>query len=255
MTNTNDIAICISGETRTGIEASKSFFNFFNFNADIFYHTWSTSPEIEKKIQQIYRPIRCLISKQEEYEHRRPFSSMLYSLMAANTLKKQEEIKRKQRYKLVIRARFDTIYLPSIPFPLNSIELRSIYASVAGMGFNHIDYENHTLNDVIFWGDSASMDVISNTYKYYKTKCLPIIDNIISEQTSLYPADAMYSPGILMYRECIKHNIKLISAPSVGDVLLRDTVKHLDPINDYYKIQEYLRLKGFKNINNFIKEK
>ena len=90
------VAICISGLTRTGIEAYPCFKHFFRSieNYDVFYHTWQTNTEKEEQIKKLYNPVACLIEPPRDKLAEGSFGSALYSMMMANELKKKHEIEK-----------------------------------------------------------------------------------------------------------------------------------------------------------------
>ena len=235
----NKIAVCISGETRTGLESAISFFKFFDIDVDIFYHTWETSPAIQQQLYNLYKPVRHKIEPQKESFNQNSFQSMLYSIMVANSLKKEEEIRNLKRYEIVIRTRFDAIYNPLHQFIANNIKERVLYARSGLLGFNPVDYEQHSIDDTYFYGDSVSLDTVSSTYKHFDKYCIPIQQLFKSKNSSIYTGDAIYSPGILQYKECIKRNIQIVDNNFIGPSIFRSDVKHLDPIINYEEIREF----------------
>lgn len=238
------VAICISGQTRTGIKAHTSFVNFFSSlpNYDIFYHTWESTPEKSKKIESIYKPVLYKEESSLGRPHESSFGNMLYSMLMANELKKQYEIENDFRYDLVIKTRFDLIFPNTSVFPDNNIWPRTIYSAGGNFGINHTDYENHGISDLIFWGDSQSMDIATNVYRYYKFTALA--KNIyLQNGYKIDPKDYYLSPGTLIYQRTIEKNIAHIRINGIGEVPWRDDVAHLDPVNDYHKIRErYARI-------------
>lgn len=237
VTKFGKVAICISGLARTGIPAFRSFTKFFqNLNADIFFHTWE-NPQLSTIID-LYKPIKHQIS--EPFSHPPgPWCNMLYGIMMANELKKNHEIENNFRYDLVIKTRFDLVFHPNYCFDHQSIPLpRTIYCPGGNNGFNHTDYESHGINDIIFWGDSESMDIATNVYQYYKHKALDI-NNKISRGFITDPVDFYYSAGNLIYNRIIKQNIAVSKyVKFVGEVPWREDIAYLDPFNDYDKIRQ-----------------
>ena len=106
------VAICISGQLRTGILGHDVFRRFFGSldNYDIFYHTWTLEPDVSLKLQSLYSPMKFIEEPSIDVDEVGNFGSMLYSIMMANELKKQHEIENNFRYDLVIKTRFDLIF-------------------------------------------------------------------------------------------------------------------------------------------------
>jgi hypothetical protein len=239
------VAICISGLVRTGIEAYPAFQKFFSRldNYDVFYHTWenkwhpSWETKVSKKIQALYKPTAFLEEQPLDKFKESSFGSMLYSIMMANELKKRHEIENNFRYDLVIKTRFDLVFDEHSYFPIENIWPRSIYHIAGNVGLNHTDYENHGLNDLIFWGDSQSMDIATNVYRYYKNVAL--VKNIyLQAGWKLDPLDYYLSPGTLIYQRTIQRNIAHIKVQSgIKEAPWREDINHLDPLKDFEKIR------------------
>lgn len=238
------VAICISGLIRTGIQAYRSFEQFFGeLNADVFFHTWHDTKK-ESAIIDLYKP--------KKYSIQQPFpkdsitnsddmgswGNMLYSIMMSNEMKKKYEIENNFRYDFVIKTRFDLIFPNRYKFPNIPIMPRTIYCSGGNNGVNHTDYESHGINDVIFWGDSESMDIATNVFMYYKHRAL-IANNQLIEGLKFDPGNYYYSAGNLIYSRVITQNIAVIKYVShISEVPLREDVSHLDPFEDYDKIRD-----------------
>lgn len=238
------VAICLSGQLRTGIKAHTSFVKFFSSleNYDVFYHTWELTPEKSKKVKELYNPKLYLEESPLDRRYESSFGNMLYSILMANELKKQYEIENNFRYDLVIKTRFDLVFPEISMFPLDNIWPRTIYSAGGNVGINHTDYENHGISDLIFWGDSQSMDIATNIYRYYKFTAL--IKNIyLLNGYKIDPNDYYLSPGTMIYQKTVDKNIAHIRVNGLGEVPWRDDVSHLDPIKDYHKIRErYARI-------------
>jgi len=236
------VAICVSGLTRTGILAIESFRKFFSLleDYDIFYHTWDVGHNTDslKKLNELYLPTSYIIESPYEKSEHGSFGSMLYSIMMANELKKKYEIENNFRYDLVIRTRFDLVFHPSSMFILNNLMPRTIYCPGGNFGITSTDVERHGINDIIFWGDSQSMDIATNVYMYYKHVALKK-NSLILRGFKFDPTNTYYSPGTLIYDICIKYNIALIRfVQGIREIPWRDDVSHLDPFTDYDKIRE-----------------
>ena len=236
------VAICLSGQIRTGVEAYPAFLKFFstlgNFSTlghyDIFYHTWD-NPQSDK-IQKLYRPTAFLEEQPLDGTKESSFGSMLYSIMMANELKKRHEIENNFRYDVVIKTRFDLVFGKNSYFPTSDILPRTIYSVNSNHGINHTDYENYGISDLIFWGDSQSMDIATNVYRYYKNVAL--VKNIyLQGGWKLDPLDYYLSPGTMIYQRTIKQNIAHVRSNSIGEIPWREDINHLDPLTDYEKIR------------------
>jgi hypothetical protein len=239
------VAICISGLFRTGIEAHPVFKKYFeDTGADIFYHTWD-SPNLDVgAINALYKPVRYRFDKPFSLANNMgSFGNMLYGIMMANELKKQHEIENNFRYDLVIKTRFDLVFSPGSKFPQVPTFPRTIYSMGGSNGYVHTDLEHHGINDILFWGDSQSMDIVTNTYMYYKHVALPrdiqLMSGIISD-----PNDIYFSPGQMIQYRGVRRNISFHRVTEYpGPIPWREDIMHLNPIEDYEKIHErYTRL-------------
>lgn len=233
------VAICLSGQVRTGIEAFPSFNHFFqDLDADVFYHTWTTEESKLDQIDSLYKPKRKSVTTPKEFPRMGSFGPMLFSIMMANEVKKDYEIEHNFRYDLVIKTRFDLVYYPENCFPDHIIIPRTIYCSGGNTGINNIDFELHGINDVMFWGDSESMDIATNTFFYYKYKCMDYQLRFYNGQ-QMDPRYTFLSPGTLIYNNFIKNNVAAHRfVPFVCEIPWREDVRHLHPIHDYDLIKK-----------------
>jgi len=235
-------AICISGLLRTGIQAHKCFESLFSTlgEYDVFYHTWEITDEQKETVNSLYKPISSVI--QAPISSSGSFGNSLYSMMMANELKKIHEINNSFRYDLVIKTRFDLAYSSRCRFPVMPIVPRTLYSTVEVSGFNHPDFESHGINDIIFWGDSETMDIATNASMYYRYEALPAFNT----KANTDPEYFYNSVGILIYNKTIKYNIAHNRAyRGFHEIPWRDDVGHLDPFNEIElkQIQErYSRL-------------
>jgi hypothetical protein len=239
------VAICISGMIRTGVKAHKSFEKFFSgLDADVFFHTWEDGTDRIYKIVDLYRPKNFLIQHPfpkdpvTNFDGMGSFGNMLYSMMMANELKKKYEIENDFRYDLVIKTRFDIIFPEENKFPNYTVMPRTIYCPGGNNGFNHTDYEHHGINDILFWGDSESMDIATNVYMYYKHVTL-VANKQLIDGVKFDPKDYYFSSGNLIYNRIIKQNIAVVKyMPYINECPWREDVSHLDPFKDYDKIRD-----------------
>jgi hypothetical protein len=235
-------AICISGLPRTGIQAHGCFRKLFSSidNYDVFYHTWN-EPNTEvsfAKLNNLYSPVISRVDPPAPVIPYASFGSMLYSMMIANELKKTYEIQNNFRYDLVIKTRFDLVVRPNNLFPILPITPRTIYCPGGNNGIGYTDYEHHGISDLLFWGDSAAMDVATTQYMHYIYRCLEINKYILLGH-KIDPHEAHFSAGTIIYNRCVSRNIAVVKyACHLGELPWRTDVSHLDPETDYEKIKE-----------------
>jgi hypothetical protein len=140
------IAVCISGQIRTGVAVAPALKHFFGElwpNIDFFIHTWTTEsvsawgprdpgedPNVlhrfdQNKIDRIrdfYQPKLIVVDELDQYQkkyaamvqnmygHCASNIPMLQTLYESNQLKCQYEQSMNQRYKLVVKMRFDQVF-------------------------------------------------------------------------------------------------------------------------------------------------
>lgn len=237
------IAVCISGEIRTATNALPSFFRFFGIDIDVFIHCWEDGTHDIDQIKKMYRPIKMIVDRPKPSIHTRPFSSMLYSMMAANELKREMEVEIGHRYDIVVKTRFDLIFNPMLSFPRQKPDPRTITCLGMTDGFNNIDYSNKGIDDVVFWGDSIAMDVACETYLHFLKTCQPTMV-LLESGLTVDPGNCFFSPGVLIYQSAIRRNVMFKHLPGYEFVILRNHAKHLDPIKDFPEIRNLC--KGWK---------
>jgi len=243
-----DTAICFSGELRTFAVAMPRLMEYFkDFQADIYCHTWTTSgdklhklPDFERLRNIIANSKHLLVDLKVEtsINHSGPFGNMLYSIQQANFLKRKYEIENNFRYKKVIKCRYDMLVPDGRYFGDRQIEERTIYYSIGNRGLVPNDFGAHGLSDIIFWGDSPSMDIACDTYRHYNWVSFPLALKLQGGNIQ-DPGDSMLSPGTLIYQQALKRNIKLVQVnPQLMETLWRTKVEHLDPSTQIEEIRK-----------------
>lgn len=187
------IAVCISGQIRTGIKASENIIRFIGSlypNCDFFIHTWNVNSyttlsctNIKKKdifvsqsdldkIKEIYKPIGMKVD--DFYEIKDSISThdtlryLWYSFDQSIKLKKENEKNNNFKYDVVIKLRFDIIFPCDRTFATD-------YKVLSNVIDNYIYIENSNnsvsenmgfLDDVYFFGNSNNMDIMAEYYYY-----------------------------------------------------------------------------------------
>ena len=99
------------------------------------------------------------------------------------------------------------------------------------------DFATHGLSDLIYWGNSHAMDIISDTYRYYHNVMWKKQQYCLTGGNT-DPEDTMYSPGTIMYQLGQKYNLRMIQLdPQLGETLWRTSVKDLDPYLNWNEIR------------------
>lgn len=193
------IAICFSGQIRTGIEASKNIKHFIGEllpHCDFFIHTWANdthrglSPDeigfdvfldenVFEKIKEIYSPkvmvVENYFTKMEEIKVKYPppslWFSWFYSWMKSVEYKKEYEELNGFTYDYVIKLRPDCIYSPDVKLSdFLGIIAPGVFITdaiwLSGNGSNH-DPHRITTDDMLFISDSKTMDIASKWMDNY----------------------------------------------------------------------------------------
>lgn len=256
------IAVCLSGQPRTYKYALPSTLNFFHNNENYSYyyfcHAWdyntykvrednvlSWKHEVVPKnvlieeITNLLNPKKIVIESREDLPNDIiPWDSLYYSQMRANYLKREYELEHNFEFDFVIKSRYDLVFIPYHTFeldyrlndPYDYKKPYDFYGTHNGrMG---MEYDRVNISDVIYYGSSEVMDVISDIYWF-----------MVSERKYHIPEDCDFlGPGTLM-SEYLRHtNIKFFrSAKSLSECVYRKDAVNKDGIglhvvNDYDKI-------------------
>jgi hypothetical protein len=254
------IAICLSGQFRTGEYALPSLLNYFQgHDCDYFCHSWQdnnmrlATPErfrkildtvdtqftkdyIESTLTGILKPKKILIEENSRIAAPfvGPWSELFYSLMIANWLKKEYEVENNFKYDLVVKTRYDFVYPPeAIFYPIsyqNEPLTDHIEIFTNGICRMNMEYSRINVSDTFFYGSSNAMDVISDIYRYLQYRNLGV---------SIYDFDSP-GPGCLLSEFAAKHNIR-ISVAGMHEVIYRHAGIGLDVVKDYWKLSELNR--------------
>ena len=265
------IAVCLSGQARHWKVASENIKNFFNYDThhfhfnvpietDYFIHTWDTNTwrypktfhnifenvrhnDIEE-IKNIYNPKYI---EQEEFDEKKfilAWDPMFYSFWKSLMFKRDYEIENNFTYDVVIKARLDVIYnlqqkikLHDIKPSLNGLTPGICYSSQPITKFSY-EFNYNNFDDVIFYGDSRTMDIVSDLYHTYKIKHSQQkrydVAKSLNTDASLY-----YGPGCLLYDHMVNCGIHPTCNEIFEYVVVRSTAveQNLHSINDYQLIK------------------
>ena len=122
------IALCFSGQIRTGNLLDKYIKNFLgevlNFS-DIFVHTWNIRTEVSsdlvlaqqrffekpiifEKFEELYKPKKMVV---QDFENVQVGPPLLETLYESNELRKQYQKENKVDYDFIVKIRPDIIYI------------------------------------------------------------------------------------------------------------------------------------------------
>jgi hypothetical protein len=189
------IAVCFSGQFRTGYENAENIKNFLKDvldDCDFFAHFWDfdeyktynnsnikkkptriNEPKL-KKFFGIFEPKKYLIeSKSKMYEivEKLGIQPLWYSFFKCNNLKKKYEEENNIIYDYVIKLRTDTIFYDS-DLMNELVHFKSF--NIIDAVIEGVDRNMPMSTDVLFISDSKNMDVAANyvweLMKYFETE-------------------------------------------------------------------------------------
>ena len=260
------IAVCLSGQPRhwrTALDNIKQFFDFSEFGhpetgasvtTDYFIHTWDidtwrkpktnwsvfddvTHGEIDA-IVEAYKPKAWVMDTFDKEKFQRAWDPMFYSHARSLMLKRDYEITNDFQYDLVIKARMDVVYNPAHKFPLARVWPAVGYTCTPISKFPQ-EFNYNNFDDVLFYGDSPTMDLIGDIYSTYKT--LHTAELIEQQHAGIdIQTDMWYGPGCLLYEHLTNLGIHPEGARVIEYAVVRSTAveEKLDGIKDYDKIRK-----------------
>ena len=260
------IAVCLSGQPRHWKLAADNIKRFFDFSerhhpetgievvTDYFIHTWDVNTwrkpktdwsvfddEVHGDIDSIvdtYKPKAWVMDTFVKEEHLRAWDPMFYSHARSLMLKRDYELEQDFQYDLVIKARLDVIYNPAHRFPLQRVWPGVGYTLTPISKFpSEFNYNN--FDDVLFYGDSPTMDLIGDIYGTYKTLHTQELVDAQDAGMDIKP-DMWYGPGCLLYEHMTNLSIHPDGNRIVEYAVVRSTAveENLDGIYDYEKIRQ-----------------
>ena len=184
------IAVCMSGQLRqwdVAKENQKWFWETSGVEIDYFIHTWDYSGDREgvsqpyvmrdvsqedfDKVGDWYKPKKHIFDnrKQDFFYANDHWSSLFYSLAQSIMLKREYEIENDFEYDLVIKTRPDVVFDPIYFFSWEPLEDNVLFATQGGI-MEH-EFHMYNTNDMVFYGTSYTMDLVSQMY-FYRQKML-----------------------------------------------------------------------------------
>lgn len=259
------IAVCFSGEIRTGVESSENILNFIGDlipNVDFFTHTWNYETKKNyngcriigrittditqkiKKFNQTYKPKKIVI---EEADHQcsdidmnldigiiiKSIPPLWYSFYKSVQYKREYEVENGFEYDYVIKLRPDIIFSPVRKL---REELELIIGNKNGIFFiENLIKERENLDicdDVYFFSKSKEMDLASQYYNVVKSKIKTIYNQ--------YP----FNYGFIEHLK--QKNIEVHISDLLAEkykknnsyTIYREECLKLSPIKDYQKCFE-----------------
>lgn len=254
------IAVCLSGQPRTwrtSLDNIKRYFSSDNNNIqfDYFIHTWdvNTYRDPEKKTYEISEIVKLNISEKYELEEAfRPkkiefeeynsikydkWNNLFFSFMKSVWLKRKYELENDFLYDIVVKTRTDINFPLNIKFPINS--LRPLVAYNSSQTFNNFpnEFNYYCFDDVIFYSDSPTMDIISNIYWWNSEIYKRGYDNLNNERF-IEDVEFFYGPGTLLYSYLINNSIHPQGSEFIPYYVVRKNAEEqrLNGLRDWEKI-------------------
>jgi hypothetical protein len=260
------VAVCLSGQPRhwrIAAENIKLFFaspdrvhpeNGLPVEVDFFIHTWDTNtwrkPKTNHDIfelvkhndkEDIIAAFNPVGFEQEEFvqeKYPRAWDPMFYSFAKSLLLKREHELANQFEYDLVIKARLDVIYSPAHRFPLIRVWPGVCY-SCTFIGKFPSEFNYNNFDDVLFYGDSPTMDLIGDIYAtnrlLHSNERVGLVESTLNLDPTMW-----YGPGCLLYNHMTKLSIHPDGSRGFEYAVVRSTSvdENLDGIKDYEKIRK-----------------
>lgn len=232
------VAILLTGQSRTYKACLENIRTFFSnsktedgvrwVKVDYFLHTWTTNQWTDKGSDKLIlseipyenadidldfinenltregfsRVLNIDIEKYNPQKVHSAWGPGLYSLYRGNLAKLKHEYEEGITYDVVIKARFDQIFNPRYRFRfhnyMRAIENRFIYTNTVTARMPH-ELNSFNLDDVWFYSDSATMNMVAQTYNYIG-QSIGEPSHKKSRKDRLYYPEVLLGPGCLLNR-------------------------------------------------------
>lgn len=273
------IAVCISGQPRTWFTAKENIFTYFDLKGhevDFFIHTWNqntfressnieserTYVDVDKnefiEMRKYFKPKLMTVEEYTSENFISIWSSLFYSFMKSIWLKRKYELDNDFEYDIVIKTRFDVnFYMEGyneLNRPLNKFYIHPLVPLVGYTANTSIpkfdtEFYSNTFDDVFFYADSKTMDIISNIYFWFKDIVNKSCQEI-SKHEFITNREFFMGPGTLLYSYLSKWLIHPHGRVYVPYYIVRKDSqdKNLHSVNNWKEIKE-ISLNWYKQIN------
>lgn len=230
------IAVCLSGQSRTWKTAKDNILKYFDVGADVdfFIHTWDINtirlsnqstvipfnPNLTDtdvlELRESYNPKAIEVEKYNPDQfYDNPWISLYYSFMKSIQLMRMHELENDITYDIVIKSRLDVNFPqdgvnkfghPSNKFYIHPIRPLVLYTSSEQLFRFECELNQTCADDVFFYGDSQTMFLLSNIYKWFftgVTKTKEERDNKLFATVAYH----LYGPGTILYKYAVKMGI------------------------------------------------
>jgi hypothetical protein len=261
--NSCKVAVCFSGQARHWrpcVTNIKRFFEAGHYNrpsqVDYFIHTWDTNTwryykrphtefenvkhNDEHDIRHAYNPKHLYVEEFKQEDWPMAWDPMFYSHMKSVQYKRNYEVDNKFEYDIVVKARMDTVYNTDVVFQPGHLPFYNMMAYTV-TPITKFPREFHTshFDDVLFYSDSVTMDLLGLLYKSHKQ-----IHNEKDRQEQKHSGNLMetsyYGPGSMLYEHMRNIGIHPDCKTVVDYAVMRETSvkKNLDGLRDYPEIKK-----------------
>lgn len=229
------IAICISGQARTWKVAKDNILKYFDLtdHVDYFIHTWDTNtyrlsnqqimekqdskvPENEfEEIKNFFNPKKMVVDKYDDTIYGKNWNALFYSFMKSVWLKRKYELENDFRYDIVVKIRFDINYNQEgfnkyganlSKFYVHKVKPLTAYCSNDNFDRFPFEFNRPVFDDVIFYSDSGTMDIISKVYGWNRD----IVNRGSSKKEKnefIEDPEFYMGPGSILYKHITNWNI------------------------------------------------
>lgn len=259
------IAVCYSGQARhwrTAVENNLRYFDWTSHpvtggkvQVDFFIHTWDKNTwrfpkqnhdnfQLEphddaEDIKAAYNPVGFICEEFKQEDFTRAWDPMFYSNSRCLMMKRDHELANDIQYDIVIKARLDVVYPPSMKFPLFERIWPGICYSCTHIGKFPSEFNYNNFDDVMFYGDSPTMDLVGDIYAVNKARHSAEYVLQVEKGKNL-DVTLWYGPGCLIYDHCTDVGIHPDGSRVIEYAVVRSTAVEakLDGIYDYEEIRK-----------------
>lgn len=267
------VAVCLSGQARTWRTAKENILRYFDLKeagiqVDYFIHTWDINqyrrkghvtwldredekvvPTEKEDLIKAFNPIAIELEEYRREDYVTLWAALLYSFMKSVWLKRKYEIENDFRYDLVIRARTDINYFQegicNLHFPNNKFHVHPVqhltgYATMPILNRFATEFNAPCFDDVFFYSNSTTMDIISNCYRWY-TDIINKNGPLEGRREYIQNPAYRYGPGTILYRYLVERGIHPQGYRSILYYVVRKEVEEcgLHSIDNWEDVRDF----------------
>lgn len=262
------VAVCLSGQPRYWKQCVDSIKQHFEsrtitydgreIEVDYFIHTWDTNTwkhQTQKTACTLEKidDIDCLKSELElafspkviEIESENDvfnngidyaWKSLFYSFMKSVFQKRNYELENNFEYDCVIKTRLDLIFNPVCPFSYN--RLMPLVAYVGHMSKFPAEFNSNNFDDIMFYADSGTMDLVSEIYFAHEQ----LMKEFKDPYRDPFDINMLYwlGPGCLLYEHISKLRIHPVVKLGMDYAIMRTSMveKNLNVETDFPELKK-----------------